>query len=130
MHTNPYPEPYEQACEYLRLALSVLSEHRIPPSPLNYRVCYDHVAGSNRGLARAIEGAGVLTGDELWALYRESYILNEEALDAMRQALRAIINSVQGDFQRAGSSISSYIQTLDRFAGVLDSPVPVENYGR
>ncbi|MCG6866904.1 MAG: GGDEF domain-containing protein [Thiogranum sp.] len=126
MHTNPYPEPYEQACEYLRLALSVLSEHRIPPSPLNYRVCYDHVAGSNRGLARAIEGAGVLTGDELWALYRESYILNEEALDAMRQALRAIINSVQGDFQRAGSSISSYIQTLDRFAGVLDSPVAVE----
>jgi diguanylate cyclase len=44
----------------------------------------------------------------------------------MRQALRAIINSVQGDFQRAGSSISSYIQTLDRFAGVLDSPVAVE----
>lgn len=130
MNTNPYPEHYEQACEYLRLALSVLSEHQIPPSPLNYRVCYDHVAGTDSALAQAIEGTvrqtGELTGDDLWALYKESYIRNEEALDAMRQALRAIINSVQVDFQRAGSGISSYLQTLDRFAGVLDSPVPVE----
>jgi len=130
MQKNPYPEQYEQACEYLRLALSVLSEHRIPPSPLNYRVCYDHVAGNNGTLHQAIDDTlrknGHLTGDDLWELYRKAYIQNEAALDTMRQALRAIITGVQVNFQDSGNSLSSYVRTLERFAGLLDSPAPVE----
>ena len=43
MKENPYSDRYEQACEHLRLALSLLSEHRLSPSPLNYRIGYDIV---------------------------------------------------------------------------------------
>ena len=35
MEQHPYPEDYAKASEYLRLALSFLSGHKIPPSPLN-----------------------------------------------------------------------------------------------
>ena len=50
MKDNPYSDRYEQACEYLRLALALLSEHKLAPSPLNYRIGYDYVAGNDDAL--------------------------------------------------------------------------------
>ena len=37
------------------LAVPLLAEHQIPPSPLNYRVGHDYVAGSNALLIRALD---------------------------------------------------------------------------
>jgi len=127
MKDNPYSDRYEQACEHLRLALSLLSEHRLSPSPLNYRIGYDIVAGNDDGLKTAFEeraaGAGELTDETLWSLYREAYVEDEGALETMRRALREIIATLQQDFERSGNSLGGYIQTLNRFSELLDEPV-------
>jgi diguanylate cyclase len=126
MKKNPYDQRYEQACEYLRMALAVLSEHKLSPSPLNYRIGYDYVAGNDESLKAMLEdklsGQGELTDATLWSLYRESYVQDEDALEAMREALRQIIASVQHDFRRSGESLGSYMQTLERFSELLDEP--------
>lgn len=127
MDNNPYADKYEQACEYLRLALALLSEHKLAPSPLNYRIGYDYVAGNNVALKEAFDHSlthlGELNDEALWPLYRQSYIQDDAALDRLRQALREIITGVQQDFARSGNSLSTYMQTLNRFAELLDKPV-------
>jgi diguanylate cyclase len=127
MKENPYSDRYEQACEHLRLALSLLSEHRLSPSPLNYRIGYDIVAGNDSALKTAFEdkagGADELTDETLWSLYREAYVEDEDVLETMRKALQEIITTLQQDFERSGTSLSGYVRTLDRFSTLLDEPV-------
>jgi diguanylate cyclase len=130
MNARPYSDRYERASEHLRLALALLSEHRIPPSPLNYRLGYDYAAGNHATLRKAIDASlartGELTENRLWELYQQAYVQDDEALDAMRQALRAIIDDVQKDFKCSGDSLSAYVQTLDRFAELLDTSTSSE----
>lgn len=127
MKDNPYSDRYEQACEHLRLALSLLSEHRLSPSPLNYRISYDIVAGNDDALKTAFErnavDAGELTDETLWSLYRETYLEDQDALNTMRRALREIVATLQQDFQRSGNNLRGYVQTLERFTALLDEPV-------
>lgn len=128
MQGKPYADHYEQACEHLRLALALLSEHGIPPSPLNYRLGYDYAAGKHADLKTVVDSTiasdGTLTEDRLWELYQHSYNQDDTALETMRQALRAIIDSVQRDFRKSGDAISGYMHTLERFAEMLDTPTP------
>lgn len=127
MKKNPYSDRYELACEHLRLALALLSEHRLPPSPLNYRIGYDIVAGNDDALKAAfhdrVSGTDAVTDETLWSLYRQAYLQDEGALETMRQALRSIIAALQQDFERSGKSLSGYLATLEHFSELLDQPV-------
>ena len=126
MNKNPYSDRYEQACEHLRLALALLSERKLAPSPLNYRLGYDYVAGNDEALKAAFDetcaGQCPPGDDHMWSLYRQTYIEDEDALEAMRRALRQIIAGIQQDFRRAGDSLGGYIETLNRFSELLDDP--------
>jgi len=57
----------------LRLAVSLLAGHQIPPSPMNYRVGYDYVFGNNETLIQAlnelVEDPEQVSSKNLWALY-------------------------------------------------------------
>jgi diguanylate cyclase len=125
MNDNPYADSYEQACEYLRLALAMLSRHRLAPSPANYRIGYDYVAGHPALQAALDEAAepGGLSDESLWSLYRKFYAQDDAALEPLRRALREIIVNVQQDFVRSGNNLSTYIQTLNEFAVLLDRPI-------
>lgn len=127
MKNNPYSDRYEQACEHLRLALALLSEHRLSPSPLNYRIGYDIVAGNDAELKAAfdesVSDTERLTDETLWSLYRQAYLQDEDALETMRQALREIIAALQRDFERSGNSLSNYLLTLNHFSELLDEPM-------
>ncbi|HFD80320.1 MAG TPA: GGDEF domain-containing protein, partial [Gammaproteobacteria bacterium] len=131
MDSNPYTEELAQASEYLRLALALLAKHRIPPSPLNYRIGYDYAAGRNAKLQEAFDSLvarnKAANPDALWGLYQQNFIQDEEALDNMRRELRRIISDVQGEFEQSGNHLSRYVSTLDRFAGLLEEPEPREN---
>ena len=130
MDASFYTDDFAQASEYLRLALALLSKHQIPPSPFNFRLGYDAVAGNNETLKTALEEAierpGGASSENLWDLYRQNFIQDDKTLDAMRQELRRIITSVQGQFEHSGNSLSRYTDTLNHFSEFLDSPTPPE----
>jgi diguanylate cyclase len=123
---NPYTDDFVQASEYLRLALSLLTKHQIPPSPFNYRLGYDAVAGRNEPLrtvfAQLVEQSDGSSEENLWHLYRQMFIQDDAALQAMRQELRHIITDLHGQFETSGHSLSSYRSALNRFAEILDAP--------
>lgn len=126
---NPYPDDdFSKASEHLRIALSLLSRYRIPPSPLNFRIGYDYVAGKDEALKTAFDEIaeqprGVSTG-HLWSLYTRFFEKDEEALEAMRLELRRIVAEIQGEFQNSSGNLSNYADKLKRFAGILDVSAP------
>jgi diguanylate cyclase len=130
---DPYPDDFAEASTRLRLAISLLAGHQIPPSPLNFRVGYDYVSGNNETLIQAlnalIEEPGQVSNKNLWALYRKFFVQDEKALDMMRQELRRIMLNAQGEFERSGGNLSSYAKTLGRFADILDPSMPSELMG-
>lgn len=124
MFTNPYGEDtFDAASEKLRLALSFLSRHRIAPSPLNYRIGYDCVAGANVELNKAFDAAVASSGgpdpDTLFALYRRFFVQDEEVIDSLREDFRQLIVDLQGELMRSGGDLVSYSTTLERFAELL-----------
>ena len=129
MEKNPYIEEQEQASENLRMAIALLSKHRIPVSPLNYRMGYDCVSGNNAELINelneAITSPEKSLGERLWDLYQRLYIIDDQALDEIRRELNSIIHSMQGDIEQSGGKLSTYADRLSRFATILNaSPSP------
>lgn len=127
---NPYhQDDFEKAFEHLRLATSLLGKHNVAPSPINYRLGYDYVAGKNLELNAALdklvgqpEG---LTAEQLWNLYQQFFSQDAMVLEKIRQELRHIIINVQGAFERSGGNLSTYTNTLNRFAKILDPSTPL-----
>ena len=130
MEKHPYPEDYAKASEHLRLALSLLSSHKIPPSPLNYQIGYECASGKNQNLenelGELLEQSGTPTEEQLWKLHRRFFMQNEKALQIIRQELQEIIASIQGEFQRSGGNLQEYTKTLNHFVDILDKPLPPE----
>ena len=129
MEQNPYTEDQEQAAEYLRLAIALLSKHQVPISPLNYRLGYDHVSGRNTELSKLLEETAATSGsrltDRLRDLHQRLYVLDNETLDSIRQELSSIIASMQKDIKLSNSKVSIYADRLCRFAAILNrSPSP------
>lgn len=131
MTSNPYQDDFDRASEHLRIALSLLSRNKVPPSPMNFRIGYDCVAGANEQLKNDFvtltAKPGNLSSDNLWELYRKHYVQDEKALETMREELRHIIVSIRSEFERSGGNLAGYTNTLGRFVDILDdSPSPEE----
>ena len=131
MATNPYSQDdFAKASEHLRLALSLLSKHRIPPSPLHFRMGYDYIAGRNEELKTLFDEnvtqSGGVSIEKLEEMYRHFFIQDDQSLDKMRHALRDAIVNIQSELQRSGGNLSSYATTLSHFADILDSQMPPE----
>ncbi len=131
METNPYSgDNFIKASEHLRLAISLLSKHKIPPSPMNFRMGYDYVVGKDKELATALNEITSqpeeLSEENLWEMYRRFFIQDEKALENTRQELRHIIGDIQGEFERSGGNLPSYAKTLDHFADILTAPASPE----
>jgi diguanylate cyclase len=124
---NPYTEDWTQAYEYLRLALAFLGSHKIPASPLHFRLAYDSIAGKDESLKQALDNLiadsnGPLT-EQLWDLYKKIFAPDDRALEVIRQQLRRIIVEMQGEFEHSGSQLTVFGKALNRFASVLGSPM-------
>ncbi|WKJ90575.1 GGDEF domain-containing protein [Methylomonas montana] len=127
---NPYHQDnFEEAFEHLRLATSLLGKHNVAPSPINYRVGYDYVAGKNQELNAALDKlvgqSEELTAEQLWILYQQFFSQDAITLEKIRQELHHIIISVQGAVERSSGNLSVYTHTLNRFAQILDPSTPL-----
>lgn len=131
MEIDPYrQDDFSQASEYLRMVLGLFGKHKIPPSPFNFRIGYEQVAGRNEPLRQQFDRMAVRPGndtfdaDTLWNLYLEHYTFDEEAFHRIREDLKAIIQNVQDEVQGSGGELASYSTTLEGFVEVLDQPLP------
>jgi len=124
-------DDFDEAFERLRLATSLLSKYKVPPSPINYWLGYAYVAGKSQAVNAAIdeivELTGRLSGEQLRDLYQQLVHLDTMALEKIRHELRQIILNVQGSFLYSGGNISAYAKTLNRFAEILDPSTPFDS---
>jgi len=123
-------QDFAQATEHLRLALSLLSRHKIPPSHLNYQIGYECVAGENQKLENEFEELldqiDTPREEKLRELHQRFFVQNEEALVMIRHELQQIIVNIQGEFQQSGGSLQKYTKTLNHSPDILSKPLPPE----
>ena len=130
MEEIQYSEGADQASEYMRLAVTLLAKHEMPLSPLNYRIAYDYVAGKNQTLIKDFDRVTAQStppaAEDLHTLYKQHFVQEYGALDAIRRELFSIISSLQGDFERSGVNLARYSERLGRFADILNDKLSPE----
>lgn len=131
MAQNPYQnDDFDKASEYFRLALAMLSKYGIAPSPMNYRLAYDFIAGRSRELKQSLDAIlsqseGPLS-DKVWELYQEYFIQDDKALEKIRQELHQVIVSIQTDSEDSTEHLSDYQKTLSDFANILGTDTSMD----
>ncbi|BBB25809.1 GGDEF domain-containing protein [Amphritea japonica] len=128
---NPYfDDSYDKAAANLRLALSVLAEHRLPSSPVNFRLAYDLIDGRSRSLndefKEVVSAPNTDLNDGLWALYRKFYIQDEEALELIRSELEGIVSGVVNECGTANGDLQGYSERLSSLADLMSSDAKSE----
>ena len=128
---NPYfDHSSQQASEALRLSLAFLSQHQIPPSPINYRLAYDSVSGQNQDLEIVLKEAVTKldpdSQDLLWEIYKRFFVQDNSALEKLRNELRQIISSMQTEFEQSGGELHNFSSQLEQFSSVLDKQASPE----
>ncbi len=116
--TFGYPEPAEQAGEFLRLALGLIGKVQLPPNPINFTLCYEYVSGRRSDLRaaldRALASASGLTQDVAIELYRQ-YIWDDDrrAVEGMRNELRRLIAETMTGVGQAHSRTSQSVEVFE-----------------
>ncbi|MGD8589894.1 MAG: GGDEF domain-containing protein, partial [Chromatiales bacterium] len=113
-----YPEDNEQANEYLRLVLPMLARLKLPPNPINFTLCYEYVAGCNKGLKLALdkmlnEKSG-LSKDAAITLYR-LYIwdIDRRNLETQRSKLRQVMTQTLTGVDESAGQVSHSSEVLN-----------------
>ena len=81
------------AAELLRLALPLLLQYGIPPTPRNYAVWYEYVAESNQPLRQAIDeiiGQGGEFNDDINADLYQTYLASDKEKEINKILLSSI----------------------------------------
>lgn len=129
---NAYSKNYDFASEYLRQAISLLSKHNLPPTPQNYQLLYDHIAGKNQALSQDLKQllakADKNLEQQLEQLYERYYAPDKETIELIRKELKQIINKLQDEFGISAGKLSNYAQTLDHFVAILDDSQSMEKH--
>ncbi|HEB77558.1 MAG TPA: GGDEF domain-containing protein [Methylothermaceae bacterium] len=134
-----YRESREQAAEYLRLALPLLSQFQLPVNPINYAIGYDYVAGNNRQLREAIDrlmqNQQPLTQQLCIRLYKD-YILDpaaqrfEKVGGSLQHLVEHTLEELETTEQQAAQSASTLAkqasaitQSPDQLADILQTVI-------
>lgn len=114
----------EKANSYLRLALPLMTRHKIPPTPMNYSVWYSHVSGNNLAVSEEIEKIIKQEDDFTEEINEKLYwefcaSKDEKDLKVLRQDLHELLltmiseaSSFSGQTEDYGNSISTSVSTL------------------
>lgn len=123
-------DDFAEASEYLRLTLALLSQRNIPPTPTNFQMGYECVAGRNEALKKELDDlfsqSKSPSQKQLQQIHHRFFVQDEESLNVLRNELRRIITSLQSEFERSGGNFSEYAHTLSRFANILNGSISAE----
>lgn len=107
-----YQESVEQAAEFIRLAIPLMTRNGIPANPKHYAVWYDYVSGRNQPLKESIDLAlrnqplNTSLSDEL---FEQFFRGNEEKIaEQMRGEVRALVATVLQQLAASGGQANHY----------------------
>lgn len=111
----------ETAAELLRLALPLMSRHKVPATPPNYAIWYEYVRGENLELKdevdRLIREGAAFTRDVNKRLYLR-FVVGQEInnVETVRAELTKILGEVGSSLDEAGANADSFQGRLGGFA--------------
>lgn len=129
-----YQESFEQAAEYVRLALPLMAKHAIPASPQHYTVWYEYVTGRNPVLQEAIEEAlqerpHSLSPEFSAGLFEQHFRQAEMQLaESLRNEVRERIARIHEQVSRSGDQASHYGEMLNRYETSLAQDMSSEDF--
>lgn len=117
-----YSEYYDQAAEYMRLAVPLMKKHGIAMTPANYAVWYEYVSGNNVDLKDAVDEQlnthKELTDKESRELYQRFFDREKDqaAIIEIRQDLKRVFDEI---LQHVKSNVSTASETNEHFSESL-----------
>lgn len=130
-----YSDTMEQAAEYVRIALPLMTKHNVPATPINYAIWYEYVTGRNGDLKQAVDG--VVTSarrfsDELSRELYRRFLADEDpdSLSEAREGLRKILAELMDYLAKAGGHTSRYGEVLETYSKRLVDQLDVEEIHR
>ena len=126
-----YSDNFEQANEYLRIALPLINKHRIPPDPMHYAVWYAYASGQNLKLTNAInnilESKGTITEETSSELYKK-YLQNHDAIAIqVNESVNNVMNALSDQLVNSTDHAQHYGEVLGTVDEQLDSEGNLNN---
>ncbi|MBL4583028.1 MAG: GGDEF domain-containing protein [Pseudomonadales bacterium] len=113
-----FPHDINKAADYLRKAVPMMVQYKIPPTPENYALWYNYVAAGNQELNQelmaTVEDHGTCPRSDSQKLIRQ-FVL-EDALTTnpeMYSHVNSVVNQFEGVMQDTQSGTQEYSQSLE-----------------
>ncbi len=116
-----YKETIEQASEYLRLILPLMTKYKVPPHPTNYAVWYEYATKKNKALTdeidQKINRMENFTEEVNHKLYQHHLItLTPKQTNKIRDKLQSIFNELLNTLSNKDGEYLSYTTILEEAA--------------
>lgn len=112
----------ETANEYLRMVLPLMTKHKIPPTPHNYAIWFQHVSGENAELTAEIERLKKQkkafteeVNQDLFSRFASECDIN--TLETAREEMTDILTDIGRSLISAGADAENYGGHLDNAIG-------------
>lgn len=122
-----YTESKQRSTELLRAALSLMGQHDAAFNPTTFAVFYEHAAGTNSGLSRAIEECARaqprLDDAAIERLHRDHVSeIDEQAVQRASGDLERVMSGVAESAARTGDRAGQFGQVLNGLQAALTTP--------
>jgi diguanylate cyclase len=120
-----YSETNEQAGEMLRMALRLMAQYQVSPTPTHYTIWYEYVSGANSPLKTAMDrfvGDGTPFSPEIHQTLYDQFILDDDRITSRRilKEIRRIIDELATEVKTAGGKVAQHGEKLQALAGPLE----------
>ena len=120
-----YSEPFDQAAEYARAALSLMEKQEIPFNPNNFTVWYHYTSGADPELKRTLDilldNKREITDRVSSEIFQKFFTLahEESVINEAATKLETEVSKVLEKLSEAGDGAAEYGKTLETFSGDL-----------
>lgn len=126
-----YVDPRERCAEALRAALHHMGRHEARWTPITFTVWYEHAAGINAGLSRAIDeclrAKAALDDEQILRLYRDHVAdPDQEAMESISAKLQHVMAGVAENASSTGTSAGVFGASMDELVVSLRRASPLE----
>lgn len=126
------PATIDQQNELLRLALPLMTRHRVPVTPENYSLWYEYVLGENPGLRTRMDeliAQEVAFSDELNQELYERFVsrCNTERIENIRTNLQGVMRDVNTTLGSANASAERFGSNLGQIGVSLKGKKPLDD---
>jgi diguanylate cyclase len=124
-------ETMEEAQEYLRLTLRLLTNHDLPPNPVNYGLGYNYAAGRDTRLREKLDeifaaGRGLNQEESKELFLRFIYSCDETVMEGLRDELLRIVAEMVGALMELARKASVSSETLEKHVNKLEQTQDVK----